>query len=399
VPADEDSHRGRHTEALLCRDVCVDFGGVRALDDVAIEVGPGEVVALLGASGSGKSTLLNTVAGLVSPSKGEIWVAGRRVLGERHTTPPEHRDVGMVFQSFALWPHLSVLDTVAYPLRRAGLSARAAAAKATDLLVRLEIDQLAGRRPAELSGGEQQRVGLARALAREARLYLLDEPTAHLDTHLRVAFQESVLARQRESGAAVVYATHDATEALALADRVALMVSGRLIQLATPGAVYAEPVNLAAAELTGPCSVLAARVAAGQDGALSVDLGDGAISIVDNTVGYGRDGEAHDQVAPQPHTRLQPPARPRRLMVRPDWIYVGGPLTGQVTSVAFRGTHTDYLLQAGAASVLMSLPGPARYRRDDVVPWGLTRVWLLDADDLHEPAGIVQQPSRVTQVR
>jgi ABC-type Fe3+/spermidine/putrescine transport system ATPase subunit len=356
---------GRPRDVLLCRDVHVRYGEVAALTGVSLRVGHGEVVALLGASGSGKSTLLNVVAGLVQPASGEIWIDGRQVAGPAHSTAPEQRTVGMVFQSFALWPHLSVLDTVAYPLRRAGAAAGAARATAAGLLDQLGIAHLAGRRPAEISGGEQQRVGLARALARRARLYLLDEPTAHLDTHLRAAFQESVLARQRDTGAAVLYATHDAAEALALADRVALMESGRLLQLASPAVVYDEPVSLAAAALTGPCSVLTAgHVEPAGVGELSVDLGDGPVTV--------RGGHA---TPADERTGLQ--AAPGVLMVRPDWVELGGPFDGRVVSVAFRGPHTDYRLDHPAGSLLAALPGTPRLAVGDRLRWGLSRAWLL----------------------
>ena len=216
----------------------------------------------------------------------------------------------MVFQNFALWPHLRVIDTVAYPLRRRGHSRQDARATATELLDGLGIAHLAERRPAELSGGEQQRVGLARALARKARLYLLDEPTAHLDTHLRAAFQESVLARRVTPAPRSSTPRMTPREALALADRVALIDDGRLIQIGTPADVYEEPVSGAAAVLSGPCSLLAAVVCAAGDGLLSVDLGDGPI------------------VVPGGGTRSEAPLR-RQLLVRPDWVTRGRSAAGR----------------------------------------------------------------------
>jgi ABC-type Fe3+/spermidine/putrescine transport system ATPase subunit len=371
VSPDGGSGHGR-VDALRCHALSIEYPGVSALADVQLTVGHGEIVALLGASGSGKSTLLHAVAGLVTPVRGEIWVAGQRVAGDRHSMPPEQRDVGLVFQNLALWPHLSVLDTVAYPLRRAGRSRRAAAASASELLVELGIDHLAHRRPAELSGGEQQRVGLARALARNARLYLLDEPTSHLDTHLRAAFQDAVLARQRDTGAAVVYATHDAGEALALADRVALVLGGRLIQIDSPTAVYAEPVSLAAAVLTGPCSLLAATACAAGDGLLSVDLGTGPIAV------------------PGGGTRSETPLR-RQLLVRPDWAREGGALRARITGVGFRGPHTDYHLETAAGPMMLQQQGPPRHVVGELLPWTLERAWVIDAA---EPAGdALPQPS------
>jgi ABC-type Fe3+/spermidine/putrescine transport system ATPase subunit len=366
VHAELDEPGPAPDESVRCRGVGVDYAGVAAITDVDLTVAAGEVVAVLGASGSGKSTLLQAIAGLVPLARGEIQVAGRAVATPRRSVAPEHRDIGMVFQNFALWPHLSVLDTVAYPLRRAGRSRDEAAARALGLLADLAIADLAARRPAELSGGEQQRVGLARALAREAQLYLLDEPTAHLDTHLRTAFQDAILARQRDTGAAAVYATHDAAEALALADRVALIVGGRLIQLASPATVYAEPVSIAAAALTGPCSVLSAVVGAigsVDDGVLSVDFGTGPVAVVGGGAGAGE-------------------ARPRQLMVRPDWVREGGPLVGRTTAVDFRGPHTDYRVSTPAGPVLLRLPGPPRHAVDEMMAWTLERAWVLDTPDV-----------------
>lgn len=315
-------------DAVRCLGVQVRYGGVTALDGVALDVAAGAMVAVLGASGSGKSTLLHAIAGLVPPSAGEIWLAGRQVAGPGRSIAPERRNVGLVFQDFALWPHLSALDTVAYPLRRGGRSRVEAQRTARALLEQLGLGHLEHRRPAQLSGGQQQRLGLARALARDPSVFLLDEPTAHLDTHLRAAFQDAVRERQAASGAAAVYATHDAGEALALADRVALIVDGRLVQCAAPHVVYAEPVSLATARLTGAYSLLA-------DGVL----------------------------------------------VRPDWIRLGGPYRGRVAACAFRGTHTDYQLATQTGTVHMQLPGPPRLAVGDEVDWGITRSWTLPAAD------------------
>lgn len=345
---------------LRCSRLCVAYDGQSVLQDIDLDVGSGQLVALLGASGSGKSTLLHAVAGLVEPSAGEIWLGGRLVADGQRATPPEKRDVGLVFQNFALWPHVRVIDTVAYPLRRSGNSRDVSRDTARALLERLGIGHLAERRPAGLSGGEQQRVGLARALARNAHLYLLDEPTAHLDTHLRTAFQESVLARRDETGAAIVYATHDAAEALALADRVALVDGGRLIQVGLPSAVYATPVNTVAAALTGPCSVLTAHVRALDDETLSVDLGQGAFAVP----GRGFSG-----------------TEPRRLqiLVRPDWVAEGGALSGRVTAISFRGPQTDYRLESAGHALTVALPGPPRYGVGSTMAWELRQTWVFES--------------------
>lgn len=314
--------------ALELRGLSVRYGTVPALTDVDLQVAAGEVLALLGPSGSGKSTLLHTVAGFQPPHAGEVWLKGRRVASPSGWEPPERRDLAMVFQNYALWPHLSALDTVAYPARRRGENRSQARAQALSILDRLRIAHLAHRHPSELSGGEQQRVGLARALARQAALYLFDEPTAHLDTHVRGVFLEELLVRQRDTGAAALYATHDAEEALGLATRVALMAAGRVIQVGTPEQVYSEPVDEWAARLTGPASVLTLE-------------------------GYG-------------------PA-----LVRPEWASLGGERSARLDQVRFRGGHTDCLLDTDEGRLLVREPGPPRSRPGDRVTWTLRRTWPL----------------------
>jgi ABC-type sulfate/molybdate transport systems ATPase subunit len=237
----------------------------------------------------------------------------------------------MVFQNYALWPHLSALETVAYPLRRRGAGRAEATSEARGILERLGIAELAGRRPAELSGGEQQRVGLARALARRPSLYLFDEPTAHLDTFIRGVFLDELDARRRDTGAAALYATHDAEEALGLADRVALLHEGRVLQVGTPRQVHDEPVNLFAARLTGPGSVVAAPDGTGD------------------------------------------------VLVRPGWARLGGPLSGDVRRIRFRGPHTDYVVGGPLGEVLVREAGTPRHAVGDRTGWTLVRSWPLAA--------------------
>lgn len=366
------SERPPSAEALRCTGLTVRHGDTPAVDEVDLTVERGEVVALLGPSGSGKTTLLQAVAGLIALSAGEIRISGQWVAGRHGNVAPERRDIGMVFQNFALWPHLNVLDTVAYPMRRAGRPARRAHADARILLRQLGIDHLADRRPAELSGGEQQRTGLARALAKDASLYLLDEPTAHLDTHLRTAFTESVLERQRQSGAAILYATHDAAEALSMADRIAVMVEGRMIQCDAPEVVYEQPVDAVAAGLTGPFSILTAPCAPLCDDQVSVDLGDGWI----NTSGSWSDGPFGGRVGGHSNASLAP-ARIGRLLVRPDWVREGGPVAASVTAVAYRGAYTSYRLQCAAGTIALHQPGPPRHVVGDLLHCTIDRVRVL----------------------
>ena len=347
----------RVPDAVACAGLSVGYGRP-ALAGLDLAVTPGETLALLGSSGSGKTTLLNAIAGFAAPLAGRIWLAGALVSGPGRLVPPERRRIGMVFQDHALWPHLSVLDTVAYPLRRAGASRAAARRGAQAILEQMSLGPLAGRRPGQLSGGEQQRVGLARALACAPGLYLFDEPTAHLDASLRAQILDEVARRRAADGAAAIYATHDATEALAIADRVAVLHSGRLAQAGPPAEVYSAPDDLAVARLTGPVSVLGAPVRPAGPGQYAIGIG-GARATVPGTAAKPAD-----------------PAGPA-ILVRPDWARLGeGDLPGSVTEVRFRGPHTDYHLTTPAGPLLIREPGPPRAGPGPVC-WSLVRLRLL----------------------
>jgi iron(III) transport system permease protein len=347
----------RIPDAVACAGLSVGYGRP-ALAGLDLAVTPGQTLALLGSSGSGKTTLLNAIAGFVAPLAGQIWLAGELASGPGRLVPPERRRIGMVFQDHALWPHLSVLDTVAYPLRRAGASRADAHRGAQAILEQMSLGPLAERRPGQLSGGEQQRVGLARALAGAPALYLFDEPTAHLDASLRAQILDEVARRRAADGAAAIYATHDATEALAIADQVAVLHSGRLAQLGSPAEVYAAPADLTVARLTGPVSVLAAPVRAAGPGHYTIDLA-GPPATVPGTA-----AQDPDPVGPA-------------VLVRPDWARLDeGGLPGTVTDVRFRGPHTDYQLSTSAGPLLIREAGPPR-AGPGAVRWSLLRLRLL----------------------
>ncbi len=345
-------------DALDVRGLGVGYGAREVLRSLDLTVGPAEAVALLGPSGCGKTTLLGAVAGFVEPRAGEVRIGGRLVADPRHSLPPEQRGVGVVFQSYALWPHLSALDNVAYPLRRSGAGRAEARRQAAELLGRLGIAALAGSRPAELSGGEQQRVGVARALARPAALYLFDEPTAHLDTALRAGMQEELASQREAMGAAVLYATHDVAEALSVADRVALMRDGAVAQVGSPPEVYEEPADLWCARLTGPASVLRLPAAGAGPGSVRLDV---AGVVVTADVPPGSAGEG----------------RVRSVLVRPEWARLDGPLAGRVSAVRFRGPHTDYRLDTPVGPVEVREAGPPRAAVGDPTGWAVQRVWLF----------------------
>jgi iron(III) transport system ATP-binding protein len=353
--------------AVACAGVSVGYGRP-TLTDLDLAVAPGETLALLGSSGSGKTTLLNAIAGFVAPLAGEIWLAGGLASTPGRCLPPERRRIGMVFQDHALWPNMSVLDTVAYPLRRGGAAKAAAREAAQAILAQMNLAPLAERRPGQLSGGEQQRVGLARALACEPALYLFDEPTAHLDASLRAQILEEVARRRAADGAAAIYATHDAAEALAIADRVAVLHSGRLAQAGPPADVYAEPDDLTVAGLTGPVSVLDAPVRAATAGRYTIDVGETSATVPAGSA------PAADPAAPA-------------ILVRPDWARLAGPagparsadLPGVLHEIRFRGPHTDYHVGTPAGMLLIREPGPPR-AAPGPVRWSLLRARLMPRD-------------------
>ena len=223
------------------------YGEIAAVDGVDLEVRQGEMLTVLGPSGCGKTTMLRLVAGLERPDAGTIEIGGRRVAGRGGSVPPERRRVGMVFQDFALFPHLSVRENVAYGLR----GDPDAAVRVAELLELVDLPDAANRMPHELSGGMQQRVAIARALAPRPAVVLLDEPFSNLDAALRTQLRGDVREILRAAGTAAIFVTHDQDEALTLADRTAVMVRGRIEQCATPETVYGEPATPFVATFVG----------------------------------------------------------------------------------------------------------------------------------------------------
>jgi ABC-type Fe3+/spermidine/putrescine transport system ATPase subunit len=361
--------------ALECRAVTLAYGDVPVVRQLTLAVESGETVALLGPSGSGKSSLLYAIAGFLRPRSGAISIGGRVVSSEREWLAPERRSIGMVFQSYALWPHMTALETVAYPLRRRGVSGSEASRRAQTLLEGVGIGRLAGRRPAELSGGEQQRVGLCRALARDPDLYLFDEPTAHLDSALRADLQEQLAGQRHESRAAALYATHDVAEALAVAGRVALLRDGRIVQIGTPVEIYECPVDLWAAQLTGAASLLSVTVE-------GIDQFAANLSVAGQSVAVQLGGPAQTDGAEVSGAMASHLAvGPRVAIVRPGWLRFGGPLPGRVRQTWYRGPHTDYRLETPAGAVSLAEAGPPRFAAGSEITWSVERVWLLSGSE------------------
>ena len=233
------------------------FGSKRALEAIDLNVERSEVLCLLGHSGCGKSTLLRLVAGLTIPSAGEVLIDGRVVADKAWSEPPEQRGVGMIFQDYALFPHLTLLANVMFGLRRLGR--REAKRAALAALTRVGLGDDAGRYPHEMSGGEQQRVALARAIAPRPGVLLMDEPFSGLDKRLRDTIRDETLGVLRETRATTVLVTHDPEEAMQMASRIALLRRGRLVQLGTPTEVYERPIDMSAARYFSPMTELRVR--------------------------------------------------------------------------------------------------------------------------------------------
>lgn len=231
------------SDLLQLKSVTKSYGSVQVLHPLDLTVMRGEFVSLLGPSGCGKTTTLRLVAGLEEPSSGEIILDGRVVAGPVGFVPPEKRNLGMVFQSYAIWPHMTVFDNVAYPLKIRRVEKKKRQQRVETILGALKLDKLGARFPHELSGGQQQRVALGRALVMEPVMLLLDEPLSNLDAKLRVGMRAEIKNLQREFHTTVIYVTHDQDEAFAMSDRIVLMNAGRVEQNGTPQEFRTQPAS------------------------------------------------------------------------------------------------------------------------------------------------------------
>lgn len=241
---------------LSIRGIAKRFGQVTVLRNISLEIEEGEFLTILGESGSGKTTLLRIISGFERPNEGELWMQNERL----DVLPPNRRGVNTVFQSYALFPHLSVFENVAYGLRAKKIPGNDIAARVESALAQVKMHDFAARRPSQLSGGQQQRVALSRALVNRPKLLLLDEPLSALDANLRRQMQSELKALQREVGIAFIFVTHDQEEAMTLSDRIALLRLGQLEQVSTPRELYNCPHTAYAATFVGQTNLLRARV-------------------------------------------------------------------------------------------------------------------------------------------
>jgi iron(III) transport system ATP-binding protein len=353
--------------AVALRDVVKAFGNgnIRAVDRVTFEVEQGELLVLLGPSGCGKTTTLRMIAGLEEPDDGEIWLGDRLVSSaERNVfVPTEKRNIGMVFQSYAIWPHMSVFENVAYPLRVRGARRGEVQEKVIRTLDLVGLQGLERRSATELSGGQQQRVALARAIVFGPRLLLLDEPLSNLDAKLRVHMRMELKHLQQETGITTVFVTHDQAESMALADRIVVMNKGGIEQIGSPVEVYERPSTQFVSEFIGSINVFSGEVAEvatnGADGALiTVRLGGRWIrgrAAADVRVGAGQ--------------QVLVSIRPEKLSLQPGRVLENhaNVWEGRVAAAAYYGDHREYDVQVDDRQLkVTTAPGVVIERGTDV---------------------------------
>ncbi len=321
------------------------FGKLRAVDDVSLEIGDGDFFTLLGPSGCGKTTLLRVIAGFYTPDGGEVYFGDRLV----NDVPPHRRETGMVFQNYALFPHLTVWENIAYGLRVRKVGRAEMDARIGEMIRSVRLEGLEKRFPSQLSGGQQQRVALARALVISPQILLMDEPLSNLDAKLRVAMREEIRRIQKELGITTIYVTHDQEEAMAVSDRIAILNLGRLEQLGSPAEIYFRPRSRFAADFMGGSNILELRVLSYDDAAstLRAETGGATLSLK----------------APRPAGERA------YLSVRPEWVRLVDEsgedvIEGTVESTTFLGALVRYRVKAlGGRSITAEVHNP---RAEDI---------------------------------
>src|SRR5215831_252605 len=315
-------------------------GDLWAVREVSLSVGQGEFLTLLGPSGCGKTTTLRMIAGFESPDAGRVWIGDRDVTA----LMANRRDIGFVFQNYALFPHLTVFDNVAYGLRIRGVERAEAARRVGEVLAMVGLARYEGQQPHQLSGGEQQRVALARAIVIRPRVLLFDEPLSNLDARLRVQMREEIRRLQKELSITAVYVTHDQEEAMAVSDRIAVMSQGVVVQVGRAEDLYHRPASAFVAQFIGRVNFLRGRVLErGGDGVV-VEAAGGRVRVAGDA---GRTGEA---------VRLA--IRPEALGIEADEPGAAGEIAGCVVARTFLGEKVDYQVQVGEETLLVTRPDP-----------------------------------------
>ena len=342
---------------LRIEGVTKEFDGFRAVDDVSLDIARGEIFALLGSSGCGKSTLLRMLAGFEVPTRGRIVLGGRDLTA----LPSYERPMNMMFQSYALFPHLSVADNIAFGLRREGMKAADIRERVDAMLRLVQLADLGRRKPHQLSGGQQQRVALARSLAKQPQVLLLDEPLGALDRKLREQTQIELVNIVQSVGVTCVMVTHDQEEAMTMADRVAVMSQGRLLQVGPPDTVYETPSTRFVADFIGNVNLM--------EGTLDIDEPDHCViacADVRHYVGHGITGTAG--------MRVTVALRPEKIHLsrNPPTFRDYNAVQGRIGEKAYFGSYTVYHLALPSGATLKVSQANTQRHREDELTWGDT---------------------------
>ncbi|WP_088278316.1 ABC transporter ATP-binding protein [Ideonella sp. A 288] len=353
---------------LTISGLCKRYGEFVALAPTDLEVAEGEFLTLLGPSGSGKTTLLNLIAGLALPDEGRLLING----ADATHVPPYERDIGMVFQNYALFPHMTIEENIAFPLKMRKVDTASARARAAEALQMVRLPQVAKRFPRELSGGQQQRIALARCLVYRPSIILMDEPLGALDKKLRDQMQLEIKRIHRELGTTVVYVTHDQEEAMTMSDRICLMDGGRIAQLGTPSDLYFRPRSLFVADFLGESNLFPGVVAAVDGDTVQVDLAHGPT-----------------RVGAQGHGQAFAPGHRVRVMVRPQNLSLQPGAAG-----GLRATVLDSMITGSLTKLYLSSTGPAA----QPIVLSFPTAWPADRHEAGQEVSLYWQPADAVAV-
>ncbi|MCV3739223.1 ABC transporter ATP-binding protein [Rhizobium sp. TRM96647] len=346
--------------AIEVNNLSKHYGSFRAVDDIGLSIAAGSFASILGPSGCGKTTTLRMLAGFITPTVGSIRVDGAVVSDKDGVVAPEERDMGMVFQSYAVWPHMTVSDNVAYGLRygrKREQDARKRKLRVDEVLALVGLDGQQEKLPSALSGGQQQRVALARAMVTEPRILLLDEPLSNLDAKLREGMRLELRRLQKRIGVTTVLVTHSQDEALLLSDQVIIMKSGKVIEAGVPDRLYHRPKTLFVADFLGTVNAFEGRL---------VERRDGDLAMVETPFGRLTCTAPEEIAVEKFHVVLRPEAI--RILDEKSSASIENQILGTVTEVMFGGNLTEYLVTVGDTNLrVQSLSGRPRAVGEDVV--------------------------------
>jgi putative spermidine/putrescine transport system ATP-binding protein len=349
--------------SLILSAVTKSFGAFTAVDGIDLTVEPGEFLTLLGPSGSGKTTLLMMIAGFETPSSGDITLDGASIAA----LPPEKRDFGMVFQGYALFPHMTVAGNVAYPLEIRRQARDVIDRRVREMLDLVQLDGFAHRYPSQLSGGQQQRVALARALSFNPRLLLLDEPLGALDRKLRVDVQAQLKDLHLKTGTTFIYVTHDQEEALSMSDRIAIMNRGRIVQVGSPEDLYNRPTTAFAADFLGKSNFIDTVITARRGQILTVKAGKTLLH------------QSTDNPLHAPGDLVTLALRPERIAIAPQGDDAANRLAARITRVTYFGSEVEMVAEAGDAGLLTIRSDAWRMKRHLAEGQTIELGWSADA--------------------